>query len=172
MISEKLAKAINDQINKEIYSSYLYYAMAAQAEAQGFKGCANWFHIQALEELTHADKFFKYLCSQGALPVMEAVDKPELKGTEIKALFEQTLEHERFVTSRINSLMKLTREEGDYASEIFLQWYVNEQIEEEENATGILDQIRLTGDSKQGMFMLDRELAARVFTPPPAPAAD
>lgn len=172
MISKKLAKAINEQINKEIYSAYLYYAMSAQAETQGYKGCANWFHVQVLEEMTHADKFFKYLCSQGALPVMEAVDKPELKGTSIKELFELTLEHERYVTSRINNLMKLAREDGDYASEIFVQWFVTEQIEEEENATGILDQIRISGDSKQGLFMLDRELAARVFTPPAAPAAD
>ncbi len=170
MISEKMTQALNDQINAEIFSSYLYLSMSSYSAHVGLPGCANWFFIQAKEELTHVQRFYDYINSQGQRVILDAIEKPESEFTSALAMFEETLKHEQLVTSLVNKLVNIAREESDYATEIFLQWFVSEQVEEEENASDIIAKLKLAGDQGGGLFMIDKELGARVFTPPP-PAA-
>lgn len=171
MIGDKMADALNTQVNKEMYSGYLYLAMSAQATHLGYNGVANWFKVQTQEEMTHAMKMYDYLNSQEAKVTLLAIDKPSGEYTSIQEMFEKTLEHEKLVTSLIHNLVKISRDEHDYASEIFLQWFVTEQIEEEENATEILNNLRMMGDKGEGVFMIDKDLGSRVFTPP-APSGE
>lgn len=170
MISQKMTDALNDQINKELYSAYLYMSMAAYAEDAGLPGTANWLGIQAKEEMTHAEKFYGYLNSQGARVVLGAIDAPPSDFESPEAVFQQVLEHEQKVTASINELVNLAGAEKDHASGIFLQWFVSEQVEEEESANEILSRFKLAGGAGGGLFMIDRELAARQFTPPAAEA--
>jgi len=171
MISKDMTKALNEQINKELYSAYLYMGMSAFAERKGMPGIANWLAIQTQEELSHVQKFYQYVLRQGATVELEMIDKPAFKGETALELFEQVLEHEKLITASINNLVDIAVKERDHATEVFLQWFVNEQVEEEENACGIIDQLKLAGGAGGGLFMIDRELAARVFTPPAAGAA-
>ncbi len=168
MISKEMNKAINEQINKEIYSAYLYFGMAGWSEKNGMPGVGNWFFIQCQEELTHSQRFYQYLLRQGAAVELDAIGKPGQIYDSALDAFEKTLEHEKFVTASINSLVDLAVKERDHATEVFLQWFVNEQVEEEENAGKIIDQLKLAGPTGGGMFMIDRELGARVFVPPAA----
>ncbi len=167
MISERMTQALNDQINAEIFSSYLYLSMSSYASHVGLPGCANWFFIQAKEELTHAQRFCDYINSQGQRVILAAIQKPESEFTSALAMFEATLAHEKLVTGLVNDLVNLAREERDHATEIFLQWFVSEQVEEEQNASDIIAKLKLAGDQGGGLFMIDKELAGRVFTPPP-----
>ncbi|MBT3193191.1 MAG: ferritin [Verrucomicrobia bacterium] len=166
MISDKMTEALNDQINKELYSSYLYLSMSSYAAHIGLPGVANWFYVQAQEELSHVERFYAYINSQGQRVILGAIEKPESDFTSALAMFEAALEHEQFVTGRVNDLVNLAVEERDHASQIFLQWFVTEQVEEEENASDIIAKLRLAGDQGGGLFMIDKELASRVFTPP------
>lgn len=170
MISKAMTEALNSQINKEIYSSYLYLGMSAFAARKGMQGVSNWFFVQTQEELTHAQRIYDYILRQGAGVELDAIAKPDHAFKSVLDLFEKSLEHERFVTASINALVDLAVKERDHATEVFLQWFVNEQVEEEESVATIIDQIRLAGETGGGMFMIDRELAARVFTPPVAAA--
>ena len=170
MITEKMTKALNVQINKELYSAYLYMAMSARAQEKGLPGVANWFFVQTQEELSHAQRIYQYLIRQNAIVSLDAIDKPVVDVETPLAMFEKGLEHEKFITASINDLVEVALAEKDRATEIFLQWFVNEQVEEEENACGIIDQLKLAGDGGSGLFMIDRELATRVFTPPAADA--
>ncbi len=170
MISEKMAKEVNNQIREEAYSAYLYLSMSAFATNIGLQGTANWFFVQAQEEMTHAHKFYNYLNSQGQRVILQAIAQPPAAFKSALELFTLALKHENHITARINLLSDLAVKEKDHATQIFLQWFVTEQIEEEENATEIIGQLKLAGDGS-GLFLVDRELAARVFTPPPAPAA-
>ncbi|MFO8058958.1 MAG: ferritin [bacterium] len=166
MLSEKMEKAINDQINAELYSSYLYLSMAAYFADIGLPGFNNWLKVQALEELYHAMKFFDYVSGRGGKPVLEAVDKPPAKWESPIAAVENILEHEKKVTGLINNLVDVAIKESDHATNNFLQWYVAEQVEEEESAEELVQKLKLAGEQGNGLLMIDRELAARPFKVP------
>lgn len=170
MISKKMVQALNKQLNNEIYSAYLYLAMSSYTTYTGLRGAANWFMVQYQEEMVHAMKFYNYVLSQGQHAQLEAIAVPPAEYGTLLSMFEQTLKHEQFITKCINDLMDLAIKEKDHATQIFLQWFVTEQIEEEGNDNDIISQLKLVGDSPQGLMMVDREMAARVFTPPAAAA--
>jgi len=166
MLSKKIVDRINLQINREMYSAYLYMAMSAKQTEVGYTGIANWLMVQYHEEMFHAMKFYNYLLDQGAAPVIAKIDAPEVKTVNVKETFKHVLEHEQFVTASIRELLELALAEKDYATENLVRWYVDEQIEEEKNATDILQNIELLGDSKQALFMLNIELGKRGVTIP------
>ena len=161
MISKKMAKALNEQINAELYSAYLYLSMSAYASAHGFKGTAKWLAVQNKEETTHAMKQYGYLLSQGEQPEMDAIAKPPVTFKSPLDVFEQTLQHEQGVTRRINKLVDMAAAENDHATGIFLQWFVTEQVEEEENATEVVNMLKVAGSDKVAMFMVDGHLGKR-----------
>lgn len=161
MIDAKMEQSINDQINAELFSSYLYLSMSAHFNAQNLSGLGNWMRIQAQEELFHAMKFHDYLLSRGGRVEFYAIEKPQKEWESALAIFEAAYAHEQYITGRINDMMDLAQELKDHASRSFLQWYVDEQVEEESNADGIVQQLRLLGDSSHGLLMIDRELGAR-----------
>jgi len=160
-MNEKLLAEMNVQINKELYSAYLYLAMAAHFEENNLGGFAHWMKKQAGEEAEHAMKFFEFLTEVGEKVELLGIDKPVFDVGNPVRIFEQVLEHEVFVTKRIHLLYELAQSHKEYASEVFLQWFVNEQVEEEKNATEILQSLRMVGDSGNALFMIDRQLAAR-----------
>lgn len=163
MLNNKVTEALNSQINKEIYSAYLYLAMSAYSESKGLKGFANWLYVQYQEETTHAMKIYNYILEQGDMVELRAVEKPPKEfGTPLE-MFEQVLAHEQMVTRSINELVDLAIKEKDHATQIMLQWFVTEQIEEEANDNEIIDQLKLAGKEGGALFMIDKELATRVF---------
>jgi ferritin len=166
MISDKMQQAFCDQINKELYSEYLYLSMAAYFDDLGLKGFANWMRVQVKEERTHALMMYTFVYDVGGKVALQPIDGPPTEFASPLEIYAQTLDHEKFVTSRIHNLMKLAQEENDYASVAFLHWFVTEQVEEEANAKAILDELKLIGDNGQGLLMKDRELATRVFNLP------
>jgi ferritin len=166
MLSTKMIDSFNRQINREIYSAYLYMGMSSFAISEGYAGMGNWFAIQVQEELTHARMMYDYINQQSGRVMLQNIEEPPQDFNSAKELFEKTLEHERLVTSLINNLVDIAREEKDHATEVFLQWFVTEQVEEEANASDILQKFKLIGDDKSGLFMIDSELAKRMFTPP------
>ncbi|MCP4482375.1 MAG: ferritin [bacterium] len=163
MISERMAEKLNYHINRELYSSYFYQAMSAYSTHIGLNGFANWFNVQVQEELNHAQKVYTYIQQQGEKIEFFSVEAPENDFSSPKNLFEETLEHERFVTGLVYDLVKLAKEESDFATDNFLQWFIKEQVEEEATASEILQKMNLIGDDKQSLLMLDQELAKRVF---------
>ncbi len=165
MISKKLQDAINTQINKELYSEYLYLSMRAWFAQQSLDGFANWMDIQTQEEHAHAMKFFAYVIERGGKIELEAIEKPAHDFESPIKAFQITLEHESYVSSSINGLMDIAISENDHAARSFLQWFVEEQVEEEANADRILSQLKMIGERIEGVLMLDRELAKRVFVP-------
>jgi len=166
VLSERMTEALNEQTNKEIYSAYLYLSMSAYSTFIGMKGFANWFMVQYQEEMVHAMKIYDYINDQGGQVKLLAVAQPPTEFGSPLEMFEKTLEHEKFVTKCINDLVDLAFKEKDHASNIFLQWFVTEQIEEEANDNEIISKLKLVGKEGNGLFMIDKELAARVFTPP------
>lgn len=168
MISKKMAESLNRQINREIFSGYLYLGMSAKMLTLGLNGFANWFSIQMREEFSHAQKIYDYVNQCGEMVVLEAIEAPEQDFATPLAAFEKTLSHEKQVTGMINNLMNLAKEENDHATESFLRWFIDEQVEEEANATEAIQKLNLAGDNSGSLFMLDAELAKRVFTPPVA----
>ncbi len=166
MLSEKMAEALNKQVNWELFSSYLYLSMNSWFESTGLPGCANWMRAQAQEELYHAIKIYDFINERGGRAIMLAIDQPRTDWDNPLEVFEEVLKHEEKVTSLINDLVNLALEEKDHASHIFLQWFVSEQVEEEATAGDVLGKFRLIGDDKSGLFALDQELGKRVFTPP------
>jgi ferritin len=159
--------ALNKHMNTELYSAYLYLNMSAAAAAMGLKGTANWFNVQYQEEMVHFTKFYNYLNSQGEQAVISQMPAPTSKFKSFLAMFEETLKHEQFITKCINDLTEAAVQEKDHASQIFLQWFITEQIEEEENDREIIGKLKLIGDNGYGQLMLDNELGTRVFVPPP-----
>jgi len=157
---------LNKQINAEMYSSYLYLSMSAYFQSVSLSGFANWMRVQAQEELFHAMKFYDFVNERGGKIQLELIEKPPVSWNSCIDAFENVLQHEKKVTGLINNLVDLAISEKDHATKIFLQWFVTEQIEEESNASEILHKLKLTGNEGSGLFMLDRELAQRVFTPP------
>ena len=164
MISKKLEAAINAQINAEMWSAYLYLSMSAYCQEVGFPGMANWFAVQFKEEQDHAMIFFNYLQSRGGRVLLSPIAEVPTEWASPLAAFEHTLEHEGKVTSLINNLMALAVEEKDFAAQSRLNWFVDEQVEEEENATELIQKLRLIGNNGYGLYQLDQELAARVYT--------
>lgn len=169
MLDEKMQEALNFQMNRELYSAYLYLAMAAYFEDQDLPGFGNWMRVQAQEELSHAMKFYDYLVQRGARAVMADIEAPPSEWESATAVFEQVYEHEQIVTGLINQLVDLAQELSDHATHNFLQWYVAEQVEEEESASGALQKVKMAGESGSGLYLVDQELAQRVFHPPTAP---
>jgi ferritin len=161
MISKKMQTALNKQINKELYSSYLYLAMAADCREKGWNGVATWLEIQAGEENGHAMKFYKYMAEQGAGVQLDAIAKPPASFESVAKIFDATLEHERFITKSIGELVELAVAEKDHATQIMLQWFVTEQVEEEAHASEIVQKIGFVGGDARGLFLIDRELGAR-----------
>lgn len=161
MLSSKLEKTINEQIKNELYSAYLYLSMAAYFDSINLPGFAHWMRVQFGEEQGHALKFYKYVYERGGRITLQAIDQPPSEFSSPLAVFEQTLEHEQKVTSLINNLYALAAQENDYATQVFLQWFISEQVEEEDNAVQIIELLRRIGDKGQGLVMLDRELARR-----------
>ena len=166
MISEKMSQALNEQVNREMYSAYLYMSMSAHCSNIGLKGFANWFMVQYHEEMLHAMKIYEYILRQGMLVKLDAIQAPPAAFESPLDMFTQTLAHEQFITRSINDLRELAIEEKDHATQIFLDWYVTEQVEEEENDNDIIAQLKLIKDNPQGLMMLDRELAGRMTTVP------
>jgi len=171
MLGNKIEKALNDQINAEFYSSYLYLSMSAYFQTVTLCGFANWMRIQAQEELLHAMKLYDFVNERGGKVELQAVEKPPVSWNSSIDVFEDVLNHERGITAKINEIVNIATDERDHATQIFLQWFVTEQIEEEASATEVLHKLKLTNGEGSGLFMMDRELAARVFTMPAAATA-
>lgn len=163
-MNKKVEEAINAQINAELWSAYLYLSMAANFHAAGFGGIANWFEIQFKEEQDHATIFYNYLVSRGGRVELKAIDEVPTSWETPLAAFEATLEHEKKVTKLINDLNTLAKAENDYATQNRLQWFIDEQVEEEENAQKLIDSFRMIKDNGFGLYMIDKELSARVYT--------
>ena len=166
MISEKMNAAFNDQIKAEMFSSNLYLSMVAYFEEIGLKGFANWMRIQVQEENAHAMGLFDYLLERDGKVTIEAIEKPENEWACALDCFEAVYKHEQHVTSLINGLVDVAEQEKDRAAISFLQWYIKEQVEEEANVGGVLATLRLIGDDKKALLMLDKDLAARTFVAP------
>ena len=163
MLKEKMLNALNEQINAEQYSALLYLSMSAWFSDNGLPGFANWMYVQYQEELTHANKFFKYVTERGGKVILKSIAQMDTEFRDVIDIFEKTLKHEQHVTSLINNLFDIAIEERDHATQSFLKWFVDEQVEEEANAQEILDTLKLIGGQGNGIFMLDRELRQRVF---------
>ncbi len=162
MLTEKVQKALNDQFNAELYSSYLYLSMHAYFKASNLDGFANWMYQQAKEELLHAMKFYNFINQRGGRARTAAVAEPPSEWDSPLVVFEETLAHEQKVTGLINDLVEVANQAHDHATQIFLQWFVTEQVEEEESAAGVLEQLKLMKGHAGGLFMIDRELEKRV----------
>jgi ferritin len=167
MINPKIQEAFNKQINAELYSSYLYLSMSAYFESVNLDGFAHWMRCQAQEEVVHAVKFYNFINERGGAVTLFAIEGPPTAWGSPLAAFEEAYAHEQKVTALINNLVDLALEQRDHASNNFLQWFVAEQVEEEASADGVIQKIKLAGNEGGGLFMLDRELATRVFAPPP-----
>lgn len=166
MISEKMQNAFCEQINKELFSEYLYLSMKAYFLNLNLNGFATWMDVQVQEEHAHAMGMFNYLIERGGKVELMPIDKPETNWSSPLDVFKAVLKHEEYVTSRINALMDVAEEEKDRAATIFLNWYLKEQVEEEANVGGVLAQLEMIGNDKSGLFALDKELGARTFIAP------
>jgi len=166
MLKKSLEKALNEQINAEIHSAYLYLSMSAWFQEQGLSGYANWMRIQFQEELAHGTHIFDYVCERGGKVTLTPIAAVEVDFAGIVDIFQKALAHEQKVTGLINNLMDIATKESDHATRSFLQWYVDEQVEEEANAEQILFNLNLIKGEGQGLLMMDRELQARAFVDP------
>jgi ferritin len=165
MINEKMLSALNEQINKELYSGYLYLAMSAYFSSINLNGFANWMRVQEQEERAHAMKIYDYVLERGGEVSLEKIDEPPKTWDSPLAIFEEAYKHEIKVTESINNLVYLARDLKDNATEIFLQWFVTEQVEEEASADEIVQKLKQIGENTGGLFMLDQNLGQRTFTP-------
>jgi len=168
MLSEKMQDALNGQLNAELYSAYLYVSMAAYFESINLPGFANWMHVQAQEEVSHAQKFYTYINERGGRVFLRPIDGPPAEWDSPLAVFEAAYAHEQKVTGLIGDLVNLGASECDHATNVFLQWFVTEQVEEEASADEVVKKLELVGDVAGGLYMLDKEMGQRVFTPPAA----
>ena len=166
MLKDKMEQAINDQIKWEMYSSYLYLSMSAYFESVNLKGFASWMRIQFMEELTHVKRFYDFVTARGGRVILAEIMAPPKDWDSPQAVFEETLKHEQLVTSRINDLVDLAQELKDHATNSFLQWFVDEQVEEEESVDEVLQSLKLNENNPGGLFMIDKELAQRAFVAP------
>ena len=161
MLNKKIQDAFNDQINAELFSSYLYLAMSAHLEDTAMKGMARWMKLQAQEEMEHAMKFVDFIAERGGRVVYKGIETPQSEWNSPLEIFKAAYEHEQYITKRINDLMELAIPEKDFASQVFLQWFVSEQVEEEANADEIVKKLEMIGEGRNGIYMLDRELGQR-----------
>ncbi len=168
MLKKKLEKALNDQINAELHSAYLYLSMAAYFHSLNLNGFANWMQAQVQEEIVHAMKIYDYVNDRSSRVLLQPIKGPDTEWKSPLAAFEAAYKHEQYITGRINDLVELAVTEKDKSTESFLQWFVDEQVEEESSVDNVVQQIKLAGEKGPGLFMLDRELGQRVFTPPVA----
>ena len=166
MISKKIEQAINDQINAELYSAYLYLSMVAYFESVNLGGFAAWMKAQTQEELMHAMKMYDFINERGGRVILKAIETPPSEWDSPLTAFEAAYAHEQLVTGRINDLVNLAVEEKDHATNSFLQWFVNEQVEEETSADNVVQNLKMAQNAPGALFMIDRELGQRVFTPP------
>jgi ferritin len=161
MLDPKMHDAINDQINAEMFSAYLYLAMSAWCESVNLQGSAVWFMSQAQEEMIHAMKFYNFILERGGEVELKQIKKPQKSWKSVMEAFEAALEHEKYITGRINNLVNLAIELKDHASNQMLQWYVAEQVEEEDNATKVIQKLKLVEKTPGGLYMIDKELGLR-----------
>jgi ferritin len=161
MLNKNVQDAINEQIKNEIYSAYLYLAMAAYSESANLPGFAHWMRVQFREEMEHAMKMFHYISERGGRVLLQAIPQPPAEFESALDVFQKTLAHEQHVTALIHNLYALALKENDYATQMFLQWFITEQVEEEKNATEIVNLLEMIGGHPQGLIMLDRQLARR-----------
>ena len=168
MLSGKMQDVLNNQVNKELYSAYLYLSMEAYFNSINLKGFANWMQVQVQEELAHVMKFYNFINERNGKVILDQIEGPPSEWGSPLAIFENAYQHEVKVTGLINNLVNLAIEEKDHATNSFLQWFVTEQVEEESSADEIVQKLKLIGNDPSGLFMLDQALATRVFTPPPA----
>lgn len=166
MLNNDMEKALNAQVNAEMYSAYLYLSMSAYFQSKSLGGFASWMRVQAQEEMVHAMKLYDFINERGGRVILEPIEAPPTEWDSPLATSEAVYEHEQKVTGLINELVELALEKHDHATNIFLQWFVSEQVEEEDSANDVVEKIKLMGDARGGLFMLDRELGQRVFTPP------
>jgi ferritin len=164
MLSKTIQDAINAQINAETWSAFLYLSMASYAAANGYPGFANWFEVQYQEELDHAKIFFDYVVQRDGRVLLQPVEAVPSEWKSPLDAFESTLKHEQKVTSLINKLYALAVKEDDFATQSMLKWFIDEQVEEEDNAKTIIDSLRMIGDNGYGLYTLDKDLATRVYT--------
>jgi ferritin len=160
-VNEPVQEAINEQIRAELHSAYVYLAMSAQFAEENFDGFAHWMRLQAQEELQHAMKLYDYLLERGGHVDLRNVEAPGSDFGSPLQIFETALEHERMISGMIHALFRLARKEGDYATEHMLQWFVDEQVEEEDSASRAVEQLRMAGDSPPALMMLDQRFGAR-----------
>ena len=165
MLSEKMEAALNDQLVAETYSAYLYVSMSAYFESIGLRGMAKWMSVQAREEMFHSIKFYTYIIERGGRVKLKQIDKPPIEWQSARDVFEDAYKHEQKVTSLINSLVDRAKAESDHASDVFLQWFVTEQVEEESTADEVVQKLKLAGDTGPGLFMMDQELSRRMISP-------
>jgi ferritin len=168
MLSTKMNKNLNEQVHWELYSGYLYLGMAAYFHEAGLPGCASWMRVQAQEEVGHGMLLYNFILGRGGSIKLTPISAPPAGYKSGLDVFEKTLQHEREVSARINKLVGQARKEEDFATDIFLQWFVSEQVEEEEQVTDVLNKFKLVKSGGQGLLMLDKELGGRVYTPPSA----
>ena len=168
MLNNDMEKALNAQVNAEMYSAYLYLSMSAYFQSKSLGGFASWMRVQAQEEMVHAMKLYDFINERGGRVILKLIEAPPTEWDSPLATMEAVYEHEQNVTGIINELVELALEKHDHATNIFLQWFVSEQVEEEDSANDVVEKIKLMGDARGGLFMLDRELGQRVFTPPAA----
>jgi len=168
MLSQDLQTAINAQIKNEYYSSYLYLSMAAYCESINFAGFAGWLRRQSEEELTHAMRFFDYMLDRDGRVVLDTIGQPPSEFGSLLEMFSQVLEHEKEVTGMINRLYELAQSENDHATAVELQWFIQEQVEEEKSASDMVENIKLAGDNSAALLMLDRQLAGESTNEPAA----
>lgn len=166
MINNKMQDVLNEQINAELYSGYLYLSMSAYYQSINLSGFANWMYVQMLEEQAHAQILYNHIVDRGGRVILKAIEAPQIEWENALAPFEAALKHEQKITSLIHNLVTIATDEKDYASNAMLQWFVTEQVEEEKNVSDIIDKMNLVNSAPGGIFMIDRELAARVYTPP------
>jgi len=171
MVKERMETALRRQLNRELYSAYLYLSMSAYFESVNLKGLANWMQVQTQEELLHAMKFYNYLVSRGGRVIMEAIEAPPSEWKSPLEAFEHVCEHEQKVSALIHELVKCAVALKDHATNSFLQWFVTEQVEEEASADEVRQKLRLIGEDADGLLLLDGKLGQRVFTPPAAAGA-
>lgn len=161
MLSNKMEDVLNEQIKNEFFSSFLYLSMSAYCDAQNLPGFAHWLHLQSQEEYAHAMKIFDYIQDREGKVVLKAIEQPASEFGSLVKIFEETLAHEKLVSKMINNLYAMAIEEKDYPTQVMLQWFINEQVEEEKTASDILAQVKMIGDNTSALIVLDQQLAGR-----------
>ena len=163
MLSKKIEEALNAQINLELWSAYLYLSMSAYCHKQGYTGMGSWYNVQFQEEQDHAKILFNYVIQRNGVVTLKAIDAVPTEWDTLLNIFEETLNHEQQVTTSINNLYALTHTENDFATQSMLKWFIDEQVEEEDNARTIIDNLKMIKDNGYGIYMLEKELGTRTY---------